>query len=69
MVQRVEGNRLQANGHHPRGLSGAFGTTKKKEIENPGGKLSPMTHPKSFLPSLRQGEESEWMRTQRKAEF
>ena len=69
MVQRVEGNRLQASGHHLRDLSGASGTAEKKERENPGEKLSPTTHPKSFLPSLRQGEESKWMRTQRKTEF
>lgn len=69
VVQRVEGNRLQASGHHLRGFLGASGTAEKKEIENPGEKLSLTTHPKSYLPSLRQGEESKWMRTQRKAEF
>lgn len=69
LVQRVEGTRLQASGHHLRGLLEASSAAKKKEMENLGGKLSPTTHPKPFLPSLRQGEESKWMRTQRKAEF
>lgn len=69
VVPRVEGNRLQASGHHLRGLLGASGTAEKKKIENPGGKPSLTTHPESYLPSLRQGEESKWMRTQRKAEF
>lgn len=53
LVQRVEGNRLQASGHHLRGLLGASSAAKRKKWRIQEGKLSPTTHPKSFLPSLR----------------
>lgn len=63
------GGKLQARGCHLRSLSGTSNAAAKKQIRNLGGRLPLTIHPRPSLPSLGQGEESKWMRTQSKGEF